>query len=94
MQRVIVGLLRFYKRFISPGLPSQCRFVPTCSEYMCEAVERHGAARGLWMGLKRLVRCHPLCDGGYDPVPEKDGPFHARTTLGTNSSVPLNDHAR
>ncbi len=80
MQRVIVGLLRFYKRFISPGLPSQCRFVPTCSEYMREAVQRHGAARGVWMGLKRLLRCHPLHAGGYDPVPEKP-------EAGTDSSI-------
>ena len=70
MQRLIVGLLRLYKSFLSPWLPSACRFHPTCSEYMREAVERHGAARGVWLGLKRLLRCHPLHEGGFDPVPD------------------------
>lgn len=70
MQSVIVGLLRFYKSFLSPWLPSACRFHPTCSEYMREAVERHGAARGVWLGLRRLLRCHPFHEGGFDPVPD------------------------
>lgn len=60
--------LREYKFLISPFLPSACRFHPTCSEYMREAVEKHGVARGIWMGLRRLVRCHPLHAGGFDPV--------------------------
>jgi putative membrane protein insertion efficiency factor len=60
-----------YKRLISPLLPSACRFYPTCSEYMREAVEAHGAAKGLWLGLKRLGRCHPFHAGGSDPVPLK-----------------------
>ncbi len=62
-------LLRFYKLAISPLLPSACRFHPTCSDYMREAVERHGAARGIWLGAKRLARCHPFHPGGVDPVP-------------------------
>jgi putative membrane protein insertion efficiency factor len=66
-QQVIFGL-RIYKRWISPMLPAACRFSPTCSEYMMEAVEKHGVARGLWMGLKRLGRCHPFHQGGFDPV--------------------------
>jgi len=61
-------LLSVYKFWISPILPSACRFYPTCSEYMFQAVEKHGAARGVWMGLRRLVRCHPFCEGGFDPV--------------------------
>lgn len=69
MQKLIVGLLRFYKSCLSPVLPSACRFYPTCSEYMREAVERHGAARGVWLGLRRLLRCHPFHEGGFDPVP-------------------------
>ena len=69
MRKLVIFNLRFYKRWISPLLPSACRFHPTCSEYMIEAVERHGAGRGVWMGLERLSRCHPLCDGGLDPVP-------------------------
>lgn len=68
MRILIAGLLRLYKRWISPCLPSACRFHPTCSEYMLEAVETHGAARGVWMGLLRLLRCHPFRAGGFDPV--------------------------
>lgn len=68
MQRLILALLAGYRRFISPLLPSACRFHPTCSQYMTQALERHGAARGLWMGLRRLARCHPLNPGGLDPV--------------------------
>jgi len=64
----MLALIRGYQRWLSPLLPSSCRFHPTCSEYMRQAVERHGAARGVWMGLKRLARCQPLCAGGFDPV--------------------------
>lgn len=65
----MIALLRAYKRFVSPWLPSACRYHPTCSEYMLEAVERYGAGRGAWMGVKRLVRCHPFHAGGVDLVP-------------------------
>ena len=68
MRGVILLGLRGYKRLISPLLPSACRFHPTCSEYMIEAVEKYGAARGVWLGLRRLARCHPLNPGGLDPV--------------------------
>jgi uncharacterized protein len=61
-------LLGVYQLWISPLLPSACRFYPTCSDYMLQAVERHGAAKGVWIGLRRLVRCHPFCEGGFDPV--------------------------
>ena len=64
-----LGLLRLYKRAISPFLPPSCRFVPTCSEYGYEAIERHGVWLGSWFALRRLARCHPFCPGGYDPVP-------------------------
>lgn len=70
MQIAVLALLRFYKRWLSPMLPSACRFHPTCSVYMLQAVEKHGPAKGIWMGLKRLGRCHPFHDGGVDPVPE------------------------
>jgi putative membrane protein insertion efficiency factor len=68
MRQVLIVSLHFYKRWISPMLPSACRFHPTCSEYMCEAVARYGATRGVWMGMLRLLRCQPFCQGGYDPV--------------------------
>jgi putative membrane protein insertion efficiency factor len=66
---ILIGLLRAYKRFLSPLLPSACRFHPTCSVYMMDAIRRHGPGRGVWLGLKRLGRCHPFHAGGLDPVP-------------------------
>ncbi len=68
MRALTLLLLRTYKRWISPILPSGCRFQPTCSEYMMQAIETHGAAKGIWMGVKRLAKCHPLHAGGFDPV--------------------------
>ena len=68
MRGLTVAVLRVDKRFISPMLPSACRFHPTCSEYMMEAVQRYGTARGILLGLRRLSKCHPFHEGGYDPV--------------------------
>ena len=68
MKSVLLFLLTAYKKLLSPLLPPACRFVPTCSEYAYEAVKRHGALRGGWMSLRRLLRCHPFHPGGYDPV--------------------------
>lgn len=68
MRGLILLMLGGYKRHISPILPAACRFHPTCSEYMHEAVEKYGARRGVWLGLRRLARCHPLNPGGLDPV--------------------------
>ena len=68
-QKGALKLLRFYKRNISPMNPPACRFIPTCSEYAYEAIDRYGVWKGGWLALKRLLRCHPLCKGGYDPVP-------------------------
>ena len=68
MQKAVITSLRLYKRFVSPILPSACRFSPTCSEYMIEAVDKYGALQGVWLGLRRLLRCHPLHAGGFDPV--------------------------
>ncbi len=65
---VTLQLLRGYKWAISPMLPAACRYVPTCSEYAMEAVERYGALRGGWMALGRVLRCHPFAGAGYDPV--------------------------
>lgn len=64
-----LALLRAYKRFVSPLLPPMCRFEPTCSVYMYEAIEKRGLTRGLYLGVKRLLRCHPFSAGGVDPVP-------------------------
>ncbi|MCL2203871.1 MAG: membrane protein insertion efficiency factor YidD [Defluviitaleaceae bacterium] len=69
MKRVLHGLLRFYKLAISPHLGNKCRFYPSCSAYMYEAVEQYGAGKGFWLGIKRLLRCNPFNRGGYDPVP-------------------------
>lgn len=69
MRTVALALLRLYKRFISPILPPMCRFEPTCSVYMAHAIEKYGFLRGVWLGLRRLSRCHPLHAGGWDPVP-------------------------
>lgn len=68
MQIIVVRFLRLYKAWISPLLPSACRFHPTCSVYMMEAVEKHGVRRGVWQGIRRLLRCHPFHEGGFDPV--------------------------
>ncbi|PWT93587.1 MAG: membrane protein insertion efficiency factor YidD [Acidobacteria bacterium] len=65
---IVLFFLHIYKKYISPLLPPSCRFTPTCSEYMIDAVTRYGAAKGVYLGLKRLVRCNPFCKGGFDPV--------------------------
>lgn len=68
----LVMLIKFYQLFISPILPSNCRYQPTCSQYMLEALRRHGLIKGLWLGTKRIGRCHPWGGEGYDPVPPKN----------------------
>jgi putative membrane protein insertion efficiency factor len=67
-RNVVVAMLRAYQWAVSPLFPPSCRYVPTCSEYAMEAVERYGAMRGSWMALRRVLRCHPFVRGGYDPV--------------------------
>jgi hypothetical protein len=69
MKRLLVSLLRAYQYAISPFLGRRCRYYPSCSEYAVEAVEKHGAIKGGWLGVKRVCRCHPWHPGGYDPVP-------------------------
>lgn len=68
MRAIVIGCLAAYKKWISPCLPSACRFHPTCSEYMRQAVAKYGVPAGMWMGLRRLSRCHPFHPGGFDPV--------------------------
>ncbi len=67
--RALIGVVRVYRRWISPALPPACRFVPSCSAYAEEALRKHGAARGGWLAARRLLRCHPFGGSGYDPVP-------------------------
>ena len=68
MRKLIVAILRLYQWALSPLLPSACRYYPSCSEYMRQAVEKYGPVRGVWMGIKRVARCHPFHQGGLDPV--------------------------
>ena len=69
MKRVMLGLIRVYQRYISPGFPRRCRFSPTCSQYAFEAIEKYGLLKGGALALWRILRCNPFCRGGYDPVP-------------------------
>ena len=69
MKRTALGLIRLYQATISQVTPPSCRFVPSCSQYTYQAIERYGLVRGSWMGARRLARCHPFSVGGYDPVP-------------------------
>ena len=69
MKRVLLALVRFYRRAISPFRPPSCRYTPTCSQYALEAIEKYGALKGGWMAFRRILRCNPFHKGGYDPVP-------------------------
>ena len=71
LKRLIILVFKFYKKCISPLLPSACIYTPTCSEYAIQAVQRFGAVKGLYLTLKRIVRCNPFAKGGLDPVPDK-----------------------
>ncbi len=72
MKQILIFIIRFYQMAVSPFLPANsCRFFPTCSAYMIESIQKHGAVKGLFLGTKRIGKCHPYHEGGYDPVPEK-----------------------
>ena len=76
LKLLLRGAIRGYKLFISPLLPPACRYLPTCSDYAAEAIEKHGALRGVWLAARRLLRCHPWGGSGYDPVPEPQADSH------------------
>ena len=69
MSRFLQFLIRAYQVLLSPFLGDHCRFTPSCSAYAIEAIKKHGSLKGSWLAVKRIGRCHPFCDGGYDPVP-------------------------
>lgn len=70
MRRIMIFLIKLYQIILSPFVGQHCRFYPSCSAYSLEAVEKHGAMRGMWLSIKRISRCHPWHEGGIDPVPE------------------------
>ncbi|KAA0964793.1 membrane protein insertion efficiency factor YidD [Sporosarcina sp. ANT_H38] len=72
MKKVLIGIIKLYQKVISPLTPPSCRFYPTCSHYGIEAVEKHGALKGSWLAVRRISKCHPFHEGGFDPVPEKE----------------------
>jgi len=84
MKRAALALIRWYKRSISPLQPPSCRFIPTCSEYTYQAIERFGVLKGCLLGLGRILRCNPFFKGGYDPVPE-EFPRKKRSSKGSRS---------
>jgi len=88
-QRILVTLVRGYRFFLSPWLGSRCRFEPTCSAYALEALQVHGAAGGSYLATRRLLRCHPWCAGGHDPVPSgSPGLFHWRRNAAHSAGAP------
>jgi putative membrane protein insertion efficiency factor len=81
IRQILIAPIRFYRYFISPWVGQSCRFTPTCSAYMEQAIHTHGAGKGLWLGTKRLCRCHPFSAGGHDPVPP------AKASTGTTTAA-------
>ena len=71
MKTLLIGIIRIYQKIISPLTPPSCRFYPTCSHYGVEAIQKHGALKGAWLAIRRILKCHPFHEGGFDPVPEK-----------------------
>ncbi len=71
MKKILIALIKFYQKSISPGLGANCKYIPTCSQYGLEAIERFGAFKGFFLTVWRVLRCNPFSKGGYDPVPEK-----------------------
>lgn len=72
MKTILMGIIKIYQKVISPLTPPSCRFYPTCSHYGIEAIDKHGALKGSWLAVRRISKCHPFHEGGFDPVPEKE----------------------
>jgi uncharacterized protein len=87
-QRLLVALVRAYRFFLSPWLGSACRFEPTCSAYALQALQQHGATAGSYLTLRRLVRCHPWCEGGHDPVPAQAGGLFSHLSTSREKTSP------
>jgi uncharacterized protein len=90
MRWLLVGLIRIYQLAISPLLGQRCRYYPSCSAYTLEAIQVHGALKGSWLGVRRVARCHPWADGGYDPVP----PARKNSASESRDSARTTPHAR
>ncbi|WP_119290265.1 membrane protein insertion efficiency factor YidD [Azohydromonas sediminis] len=87
-RQLLIGLVRAYRLLLSPWLGSACRFYPTCSAYSLEALERHGALVGSYLTVARVLRCHPWCDGGCDPVPESPPRLFGFLASDPNRKIP------
>jgi len=88
VRRALLAAVGFYSRAISPALPPRCRFYPTCSAYAAEAIEQHGAARGSWLAVRRILKCAPWHPGGVDPVPGTAGTSEAARTSSCAAAAP------
>ncbi len=77
MSSILILIIRFYQYFISPMLGKNCKYLPTCSQYCMDAIRIHGAFAGVWLGIKRILKCHPFGHGGYDPVPTNRNKKHS-----------------
>jgi putative membrane protein insertion efficiency factor len=88
VRAALLAVVRFYQRAISPAFPPRCRFYPSCSAYAVEAIERHGAARGSWLAVRRLAKCGPWHPGGVDLVPGTAGAAHTSSTAASHHATP------
>jgi len=71
MSKILIVLIVFYQKYISPLKPATCRFYPSCSDYTIQAIQKHGFGKGIFLAIRRILKCHPYHAGGYDPVPDK-----------------------
>ncbi len=71
MSKILIALIVFYQKYISPLKPATCRFYPSCSDYAIQAIQKHGFYKGIFLAIRRILKCHPYHAGGYDPVPDK-----------------------